>query len=65
MKAVRFTTDEDGYILDIPKIPIDEDFTNMAFEAVENAILDSYTADDELSFVLDSIEEKWNGEHYD
>jgi hypothetical protein len=65
MKAVRFTTDEDGYILDIPKIPIDEDFTNMAFEAVENAILDSYTADDELSFVLDSIEDKWNGEHYD
>jgi|TARA_R110000850_G_scaffold51617_1_gene125345 hypothetical protein len=56
MKGRSFTADEDGYILDIPKIPIDEDFTNMAFEAVENAILDSYTADDELSF---------NGEHYD
>jgi len=56
MKAVRFTTDEEGYILDIPKIPIDEDYANMAFEAVENAIMDSYTADDELSF---------NGEHYD
>jgi hypothetical protein len=65
MKGRSFTADEDGYILDIPKIPIDEDFTNMAFEAVENAILDSYTADDELSFVLDSIEDKWNGEHYD
>jgi hypothetical protein len=65
MKGRSFTADEDGYILDIPKIPIDEDipkipidedFANMAFEAVENAILDSYTADDELSF---------NGEHYD
>jgi hypothetical protein len=59
MKAVRFTTDEDGYILDIPKIPIDEDFANMAFEAVENAILDSYTADDELSFnALEAIVKK-------
>ena len=61
MKAVRFTTDEEGYILDIPKIPIDEDFANMAFEAVENAILDSFTAD---NVVLDS-EDSFNGEHYD
>lgn len=52
----KFTADEDGYILDIPKIPIDEEFASMAFEAVENAIMDSYTADDELSF---------NGEYYD
>tara|TARA_R110002051_G_scaffold1703_2_gene9657 strand:- start:959 stop:1129 length:171 start_codon:yes stop_codon:yes gene_type:complete len=52
----KFTADEDGYILDIPKIPIDEECASMAFEAVENAIMDSYTADDDLSF---------NGEHYD
>ena len=27
-------TDEDGYILDIPKIPIDEELASMAFESI-------------------------------
>lgn len=57
----NYNVDEEGYILDIPKIPIDEDFASMAFEAVENAILDSFTAD---NVVLDS-EDSFNGEHYD
>ena len=57
----NYNVDEEGYILDIPKIPIDEDFVNMTFESIDNAILDCFTAD---NVVLDS-EDSFNGEHYD
>jgi len=45
--------DEDGFIIDMPKIPIDEELASMAFESIDNALLDCSIKDNELSFCDD------------